>query len=135
VPNSNCNGGKFGDKGKTGSKQSVGGDRKGVVGRDDVCSYYSKKGQWACECRKKKRDEVAQVNVAQGKEEQSLLLAHNVALSLASGPRPSPTLVVRRLIHIEEQQVFADLGEAEDGDRRRWVLDTGASNHMLQPHE
>jgi hypothetical protein len=29
-----------------------------------------------------------------------------------------------------EQQVFADLGPPEEHDGSRWVLDTGATNHM-----
>jgi hypothetical protein len=31
--------------------------------------------------------------------------------------------------------VFADLREIEDGDRRRWALDTGATNHMTGSRE
>jgi hypothetical protein len=119
VSNGNNNGGKTSGKGKSGGKQSTGSDRKGVVGRDDICSCCGEKGHWARECRKKRRDEAAQVNVPQGdEEEQSLLLAHGVVISPASGPRPSPTPTARYHIHIEEQQVFADLREIEDGDRR-----------------
>jgi hypothetical protein len=38
-------------------------------------------------------------------------------------------------IHIKEQKVFTDLGEAEEGDRHRWVLDTGATNHTTGSRE
>jgi transposase InsO family protein len=34
------------------------------------------------------------------------------------------------VIHLHEEKVFAVLGDTEDKDPRRWVLDTGATNHM-----
>jgi hypothetical protein len=34
------------------------------------------------------------------------------------------------LVHIIEQKVYADVHDEEDKDPQRWVLDTGASNHM-----
>jgi hypothetical protein len=37
----------------------AGGERKSQAGRDDVCAYCGKKGHWAKEYRKKKRDEAA----------------------------------------------------------------------------
>jgi hypothetical protein len=36
----------------------------------------------------------------------------------------------KREIHIIEEKVFATLGNGAEGDSCRWVLDTGASNHM-----
>jgi hypothetical protein len=71
---------------------------------------------------------VAQGHVARGEEkEQSLLLAHDIILD------KSPTIIVKNvavasssppiaphcIIHIEEQQVFADLGVAEENDHSR----------------
>jgi hypothetical protein len=45
------------------------------------------------ECRKKKRDEVAQAHMAQGEEEeQSLLLAHNVVLD------KSPVVIINNVV-------------------------------------
>jgi hypothetical protein len=35
-----------------------------------------------------------------------------------------------RKVHIVEEKVFAVLSNEGDKDHRRWVLDTGASNHM-----
>jgi hypothetical protein len=65
------------------------GDKKSAAGHDDTCGYCSKKGPWARECRKKKRNEEAQAHVAIGDEqEQSLLLAHDVTLNLPSTPAP-----------------------------------------------
>jgi hypothetical protein len=117
----------------------AGGERKSQVGRDNVCAYCGKKGHWAKECRKKKHDKVAQVHVAQGEEEeQSLLLAHDVVLNKspivivnnAVVAPSSPPTAPQRIIHIEEQQVFTDLGLTEENDHSRWVLNTGATNHM-----
>jgi hypothetical protein len=104
-----------------------------------VCAYCGKKGHWVKECRKKKRNEVAHAHVAQGEEEHNLLLAHDVILdkspvviiNTAVVAPPSPPPAPRRVIHIEEQQVFTDLGPAEENDHNCWVLDTGATNHMI----
>jgi hypothetical protein len=64
-------GGARGGGGKNrGGKQSTGGERKSSAGRDDKCTYCGKKGHWARECRKKKRGEEAQANVAQGEEDE-----------------------------------------------------------------
>jgi hypothetical protein len=44
---------------------------------------------------------------------------------------PSSLLTApHHVIHIEEQQVFTDLGLVKENDHSRWVLDTGATNHM-----
>jgi hypothetical protein len=127
----------------------AGGEQKSQAGWDDLCDYCGKKGHWAKECHMKKRDEAAQAHVAQGaEEEQSLLLAQCVTLdsttsiinptpmshpSSSSAPRhtvPSSPTAPRRIIHIEDQKVFTDPGPAQEGNHARWVLDTGATNHM-----
>jgi hypothetical protein len=33
-------------------------------------------------------------------------------------------------VHLVEQKLFAALDEKEERDPRRWIFDTGASNHM-----
>jgi len=69
------------------------------AGPTDICDYCGKKGHWAAECRKKKRDQ-AQAFVAQEEEEdQALLMAHAVILhtdfpSCAQAPPPPPERVV-----------------------------------------
>jgi hypothetical protein len=57
--------------------------------------------------------------------------------STSLAPTPSPADPVaptpppaHRRIKIEEQNVFAELGLCEDRDPLRWVLDSGATNHM-----
>jgi hypothetical protein len=129
----NSGGGKGADKSKGDKSNPVEG-RKSSVGRDNTCNYCGKKVHWAKECRKKKRDEAAQAHLAQGEEkEHNLLMAHSIILN----PRPpaSSTPPPHRAVHIHEQKVFADLGSGEQQDRRRWVLDTGATNHMMGSKE
>jgi hypothetical protein len=60
-------------------------------------------------------------------------MAHSVVLN----PRPpaSSTPPPRHAIHIHEQKVFTDLGSGEQQDHGRWVLDTGATNHMTGSKE
>jgi hypothetical protein len=81
--------------------------------------------------------------VAQGEEEQSLLLAHDVVLDKspiviinnATVAPSSPPTAPHRVIHILEQQVFGDLGPTEENDHSRWVLDTGATNHTTRSRD
>jgi hypothetical protein len=69
--------------------------------------------------------------MAQGEEEeQSLLLSHVIVVNAASASPSPPTSTMCHPVCIEEQQVFIDLGAAEEGDHCRWVLDNGATNHM-----
>jgi hypothetical protein len=133
---SSNDGGKNADKNK-GQKQNTGGGQKSNAGHEDVCNYYGKRGHWAKECHKKKCNEAAQVHMAQGEEEeQSLLLAHctahNDPIGVNSAPAviPSPSATPHCIIHIDEQKVFTDLGVVEGGDHDRWIIDTGATNHM-----
>lgn len=75
--------------------------------------------------------------MAQGEEDEpTLLMAHAViSTSLpsatsskisvdTSSPRP------RRCIDVHEDRVFVQLGTNSDLEPHRWVLDTGATNHM-----
>jgi hypothetical protein len=128
-----CHGGGNGGGGKNRGVKA-GAERKSQARRNDVCAYCSKKGHWAKECRKKKRDESAQAHLAQGEEEEhNLQMAHSIVLN----PRPpaSSTPLPCHAIHIHEQKVFADLGSGEQQDRGRWVLDTGTTNHMTGSKE
>jgi hypothetical protein len=110
-----------------GNKQGAGEGKKSSTGCNDVCGCCSKKGHWARECCKKKRDAEAQAHVAHGEEEeQSLLMAHAFVPINESTLQALPPWRVE----IVEQKVFANLGPLEEHDDKRWVLDTGATNHM-----
>jgi hypothetical protein len=37
-----------------------------------------------------------------------------------------------RVVHLVEEQVYATLDEEKEKEPCQWVLDTGASNHMLE---
>jgi hypothetical protein len=56
-------------------------------------------------------------------------MAHFVILNPQSFASLTPP--PRRAIHIHEQKVFTDLGSGEQQDHGRWVLITGATNHMM----
>jgi hypothetical protein len=122
------NGGGNNGSGKNrGNKQGTGEGKKSTLGRDNVCGYCGKKGHWARECHKKKREAEAQAHVAHDEEEeQSLLMAHAFVPNTESTLPPPP----RQRVEIVEQKVFANLGSPEEHDDKRWVLDTGATNHM-----
>jgi hypothetical protein len=99
----------------------------------DRCRYCGIVGHWARECRNKKRDEQAQAHVAQEGEDTLLLLESCTEV-------PSPTCVegsrVMRQspagdgVHLSEHKAFAVLDNAKEERTRRWIFDTGASNHM-----
>jgi hypothetical protein len=59
-------------------------------------------------------------------EEQSLLMAHAFVPNTES-TLPAPPC---RRVEIVEQKVFANLGPPEEHDDKRWVLETGTTNHM-----
>jgi hypothetical protein len=84
---------------------------------NDKCLNCGKHGHWARDCCSKKKEES---QLTQGEEEeQTLLMLQAVAVDLRdTAPTHGP-------VH-----VFAQLGAVEKGEHRRWVLDTGATNHM-----
>ncbi|XP_066358327.1 uncharacterized protein [Miscanthus floridulus] len=110
----------------------------GKARQADVCKNCGKVGHWAKDCRSKKKEE--QVHVAQD-DEPTLMLAVGPTQEpegsfpfSAQPPAPpcprSPMIHGDTVLHIVEQKVFATFDAAEDWDPRRWILDTGASNHM-----
>ncbi|WVZ91483.1 hypothetical protein U9M48_037649 [Paspalum notatum var. saurae] len=129
-------------RGRGGSSGSGGGNAGGNSGRDggnaarDECRYCRKKGHWARECRKKKRDEQAHAAQAEEEGEPTLLVA---AASVNAQPPPSPTRTTAAgdsplpsppAIHLNEDKLFVQLGDKGEGESTRWILDTGATNHM-----
>ena len=69
-------------------------------------------------------------------EEATLMMAIASFPSDAPSPVPPPTLhststpAALPALHLIERKVFAALDSDADLDSRRWILDTGASNHM-----
>ncbi|XP_066341552.1 uncharacterized protein [Miscanthus floridulus] len=124
----------------TGSgSDSRAGSNSGQTIADDACKACGKKGHWAKDYRSKKK--VEQAHVAQD-DEPSLLLKLNTVHdervcphSAVSPPATSPPIPPSiydndSQLHFTESKVFAAFAESGDRDLKRWVLDTGASNHM-----
>jgi transposase InsO family protein len=108
---------------------------------DDPCPRCGKKGHWASDCYTKKKQQPAhQAHVAQEEELGTLMMAiasaqeggqHQTpspSIFPNSPPPPPPKSVVD--VHLNEPKVFAVFDGSPDPDPARWILDTGASNHM-----
>lgn len=100
---------------------------------DVQCKYCKKTGHWVCQYRKKKRDQAAHVAQAEEGEEPMLMVATaQVNAVISSTPPPAtPAMPVDSApIHIEEDKLFVQLSDGHEGEATRWILDTGATNHM-----
>jgi hypothetical protein len=156
--NSSKGGGSGSSKGgkkpsKTRSKEDA---KLGPDGEPIRCVNYGKKGHWAKDCWPKPKK--GKAHVAQTEEEEpSLFLvstmiqsqfptdlqsasvddllvnsgvnevsrSDSVELSLGATLEPISTRV-----DLKEEKVFTHIGERGDNNHRRWILDTGARNHM-----
>jgi hypothetical protein len=131
-------------RGRGGKGTPKGRNYSGRASQDDECRRCGKKGHWAKDCRGKLKvkeeayatqEDKATLMFAYGTMDESgpavelpnstplpLVLDAGVDDSLAP---PPPTRV-----EIVEAKVFAAIDVPEDRDLKRWVLDTGATNHM-----
>jgi hypothetical protein len=82
------------------------------------CRYCGKSGHWACECKKKKRDEQAHAAQVEDDGEATLLVA-------CASVDIDPVVPATTEVHLKEDKLFVQLD-----DNTRWILDTGATNHM-----
>lgn len=120
--------------------------------RDDECHYCGKKGHWAKECRKKKRDEEAHLAKLDDDGADPALLFAEVELDAAHPASPpavattppmpthavtgidtapmAPSASERALVFLNEEKAKVVPGRADDPVDATWYLDTGASNHM-----
>ncbi|WVZ58489.1 hypothetical protein U9M48_008761 [Paspalum notatum var. saurae] len=125
-------------KGRGRGRSSGSGRGGGNAGRDggnaarDECRYYGKKGHWARECRKKKKDAAAHTAQAEEAEGEALLVATATVITAPSSATSSEAIPLPREqgVHINEDKLFVQLGDGREGDCTRWILDTGATNHM-----
>jgi hypothetical protein len=97
-----------------------------------VCRYCGKKGHWARECRKKKREEahLAQVD---DDADPALLFAEceldTTPSSSTSAPAPAPILE-GAVVFLNEERAKVVHGRRDEPVDTAWYFDTGASNHM-----
>ena len=111
-----------------------GGGGKPPVGT--LCLNCGKGGHWAKDCRGKKKNAA---HVAEAQEEERALMYLVAETEVITPPRScplsvsaSPTSSPQAPIHIHERKVLLHLSseEKEVVAPCRWVLDTGAMNHM-----
>jgi transposase InsO family protein len=101
------------------------GARGGGPSKDDKCRYCGKKGHWARDCRKKKRDEEANLVQQVDEEEPAFLMVEVCAVAMDA----NQPLVPSNSIHLIEERAQVNLGRVEETEPG-WYLDSGASNHM-----
>jgi transposase InsO family protein len=123
--------GSSGSGGKQHKDGARGGGKDGARGRgsgpskDDCCRYCNKKGHWTRDCRKKKRDEEANLAQLTDEEEPALLMVELCAVAADAVQAPVPS----NAVHLVEEHAQVHLGRVEDTEPG-WYLDSGASNHM-----
>jgi hypothetical protein len=100
--------------------------------RGTRCDSCGKVGHWAKDCRGKKK---AAAHVAQAEEnDRGHALMYIAADQEVFTP---PAVKMQRHVHISEPKVLLHLSQEQREDAmvpRRWVLDTGATNHMTGTH-
>ncbi|XP_025801352.1 uncharacterized protein LOC112880817 [Panicum hallii] len=75
-------------------------------------------------------EELAHAVQAEEEQEPTLLVAAVTAQADSTSLPPPVTPAPGATVHLNEDQLFVQLGEKSDGDTTRWILDTGATNHM-----
>ncbi|BAF28754.2 Os11g0656500 [Oryza sativa Japonica Group] len=116
--------------GGTASPEST---NSGSARKGDKFRNCGKLGHWAKDCRSKsKREEQAHV-AQEDEEEHTLMLLTGGCVDTVDAAAPegdTPTPPHQAVVELVEMKVFAALDDAADHDPGRWIMDSGASNHM-----
>jgi hypothetical protein len=127
----NCGGGNTVRRGGKGDGacggENIGRGGGGTSGdvTSDECIYCSKKGRWARECRKKKHYEEVHAMQAKEEDEPTLFLASTTAVeAIVIQAHPDA-------VHLDESKLFVQVGENGGDYSAHWILDLGATNHMM----
>jgi hypothetical protein len=133
-------GGGRGERGDRGDKKepvvkltSMGTPRR--KGRCRNCGLY---GHWAEDCKKPKKERKEEAHHAQADvDHPSILLAMVNAVHVHTRDvEPEPRGTTRHVVHLNEKKVHpGDREQDHDAEKDVWVLDTGASNHMMGRRE
>lgn len=83
-------------------------------------------GHWAKDCRSKAK-KAGQAHLAEEEEGGLLLAEAEITLAPSPAVAPSPPLGV---VHLLVEKVVPNLGGVDERSTTRWVVDTGATNHM-----
>jgi hypothetical protein len=124
--------------GSGGGGSNSNGERTGPPSHGkDKCRACGKVGHWARECRSRPKHE-EQAHVVED-DEPTLMLAYAKGIrspvldqeAAAAEPWPIVTSSVpKQHVELVEAKVYAVLGDGAERDSKRWIFDTGASNHM-----
>jgi hypothetical protein len=95
-------------------------------GRCRNCGIY---GHWKQDCKRPRKERREEAHHVRADEESALMLATVDAVHTVAPRRHAEQVEVHvphHVVHLNEEKVFP-----EDRDDDTWVLDTGASNHMM----
>ncbi|KAG8082876.1 hypothetical protein GUJ93_ZPchr0014g46611 [Zizania palustris] len=123
-----CGRGRGGGRDGNGrSRGGAGGDDKTVA--HDECRYCGKKGHWARECRKKKDE---QVHSSQVEEAETFLMVAKATTEDIDviGKLLAEATASSTNVRLDDNKLFVQLDKQGEHKTTRWILDTGATNHM-----
>ncbi|OAE32160.1 hypothetical protein AXG93_2912s1500 [Marchantia polymorpha subsp. ruderalis] len=106
---------------------------KETAAKGNPCRYCKKYGRWEQDCRKKKRDEAANLVKAQGDEEDepALMMVHVASII---SPTHDEMVTADGQVYLNKDRATVQIGDTSklEQARKMWYLDKGAANHMIR---